>query len=371
MTSATSSAEKCGARIPQKTAAKDARSGSKSADRQANHGWTMGGAAAVPTHAVTLRSLPASATAAAGRIDALDAIRAAACGIVVVGHVLGATGAAVGVPVFFALSGYLVASQAASTPSPVRLLVRRELRVLVPTVFVVALVASIWPGGPLLWPRGPLTHLWSIAVEVIGYPVIVALAPPLARRGRLAEGMVAAAAVVVAWRVWLACSVVVPAVVGDELYYGPSRVAEMLIGAALADHRARAWVPAARRALPWCIAAIAMWSVQAPAIHAAWWAATWQPVVAALTVPVVLAATAVGPMPALAPVAAVGRRTFGIYLVHLPMIVAPHGQTAAWGAMAGIAAGYVAHELLERRAAPAVTRAVLGGGAAWTGRSEA
>ncbi len=309
-----------------------------------------------------------------GYLPGLDALRALAIGAVVA-FPLGfdwAPGGWLGVSLFFTLSGYLVtrnllAAAAVDPAGRVRLRTfwaaraRRLLPAAWTTLTVVTVVALVAPaaarragfdGGDVLaalsqvanWrflaadasyaqlfaSPSPVLHFWSLAVEEQVYvvlPLVVAAVVAVGARRRRALALLAVPAL---------ASFVVPIVAGwsvDRVYYGTdARIGEVLVGAALAVVLAarrgspgRSRVALAGSALP--ILALTAFAVAVASIEhgTEWIASGLLPAAAVVSVVLVSAAVRSGSwierVGTLRPVAACGRASYAIYLLHWPLLV--------------------------------------------------
>jgi peptidoglycan/LPS O-acetylase OafA/YrhL len=151
------------------------------------------------------------------RLSELDGLRAVSILLVLAAHLLplgpkflqlNAAAGAMGMSLFFALSGFLIASRLLISPTVPEFIVRRMARIL-PLVYlflVMLLVAFNEPISKVLWSStflvnykteylsGLNSHLWSLCVEVQFYVAIAITV--LALGGRAV------------WLVWPACFVV-------------------------------------------------------------------------------------------------------------------------------------------------------------------
>lgn len=194
-------------------------------------------------HAVTDRDT----TAAAGKPDhrhlrMLDGWRALSIGSVMAAHMLplgpqrwnlNSQVAAIGMAVFFTLSGFLIVSILMRDPDVVRFLVRRVARI-VPLAWTMLLLTLPWQDvGPPVWianllffanlPPFPLApwsgHFWSLSMEVQFYGAIALAVLLLGRRGLWLVPV--AAALVTATRVWMGAEVsIVTWLRADEILAG-------------------------------------------------------------------------------------------------------------------------------------------------------
>ncbi|MEM9040863.1 MAG: acyltransferase family protein [Actinomycetota bacterium] len=297
---------------------------------------------------------------------ALDGLRAIAVALVVVFHLDLAVGGStavragyLGVSVFFTLSGFLItrlllAEHAETGSISLSDFYRRRLRRLMPaswvTIAAVAIAATFGVFAASERLRGdlvasalqalnlremfsdssydqlfadpsPVAHFWSLGVEEQFYwlwpPVVAfALSRRVARRTVVVAFAVTAIATPLTVQIWSA----------DLAYYAPwTRVAEILAGAVVAVWVTRRGVPtgAARLAAP-ALTVIVVISVVAPT--------GVDPVVVSL-LPVVAVVSALAVLGLLSdgrttralsirPLVALGRISYGVYLVHWPVFVA-------------------------------------------------
>ena len=320
---------------------------------------------------------------------ALDGVRAVAVTLVVLFHLgLGWMPAGyLGVSVFFTLSGYLITSllladfAGAGRVSFGRFYARRARRLLPASLLVLAAVAvTSWLGEFDLVPHlrsdllgalfqvfnwvqlvggssygtlfsesaaftSPLAHYWSLAVEEQFYllwpVVLVAL---LRRCRRLLRVVVALAAV------FVVAAPIIGAVWGaDAAYWStPARLPELLIGAVAGvwlhgRTAAAAWwrwlVPAALSIVVAC--SMLFPSDAGPAFSG--WLAPFALVSAALVVGL-QAPSRIRRVLSARPLVAVGKVSYGLYLVHWPafVLLRQHGwDTTSWGG-AAVAVGITA-----------------------------
>ncbi len=321
----------------------------------------------------------------AGRDPRLDGLRGVAV-LLVVGyhfHVPGFERGAIGVAIFFALSGFLIGRQLLTeldTAGTIRLghFYERRARRLLPAAALaiaagVALgasstkaAASLFYVGNFVEPiAGPLTHFWSLAIEEQFYVVAPIALLAIARLGRrlvvplALAGAAASAAFAVATR-------------GTQTSYfhTGARVGELLVGVALAaivierSSVRLAAPPTGRRLAPRLVGGAGLLGLVACLTP---WAPSNTMLVALLTTAVI-----VGNPPGLTsrPLRLAGRLAYGIYLWHP---IAQHLGGAdenwsdrSWVALAGTVALVAAsHHLVEQpfmRSAPsrATARRIAG-----------
>lgn len=289
-----------------------------------------------------------------GYLPALDGIRAVAAVSVVLGHTaLPAFSGALGVDVFFALSGFLITSllvgELADTGSLClrRFWLRRALRLMPALVALVAVVGTVHSIMPMetregivpallyltnwfraldLGSGGALAHTWSLGVEEQFYllwPVVILALFRLDRSGRLALPLTLGAALVVS---------VVREVVTQTGALPQARVVNgfdfrvdaLLIGAglALAVHSGRR--PKILASPTVVMAAIPLLVVTQLAVGWAGVTLEASRTVAALVTAVVIAAVVDGTVPRLSAALSrptmrwIGVRSYALYLWHFP-----------------------------------------------------
>lgn len=322
---------------------------------------------------VALSSTPSYRLAYSAALDGLRAIAV----IAVVGYHLDIPwmrGGFLGVDLFFVISGFLITriligEQATSGRIALgSFWIRRFRRLVPPMVIVVAasVAATRFWGVPAQWDSmrldatasllyvanwrfilddvsyfetllgpSPLRHIWSLAVEEQWYVlwplVMAALAPWVARRGRIAymgPALLVAAALSAIWM-----AVLYDPANLSRVYYGTdTRAQQLLVGAALGW----ATVAAPRR---FSAVALARWHLPASAVLVGFAVATvlindearWLYhgglLALSLGAAVLVAAASLpgtdGPLGWLAsrPLVAIGRRSYSLYLWHWPVIV--------------------------------------------------
>ncbi len=308
-----------------------------------------------------------------GYLPGLDGLRAISILAVIAYHLDAswAAGGYLGVEVFFVISGYLITLLAIDERARTGALDRvrfwgRRARRLLPAVIVLVVAVLAWsaiglPEGELRRFRGdalasllyvqnwhsiftdqpyfeafnrpsPFRHLWSLSIEEQFY-LLWPMVLPLLWRGRddakVARWLLAGAGISM-----LLMSALVDVSAPERVYYGTdARAFGILIGAALAfvwrPHRARVdVVEAARRTLGVAgVAAMALlaWQFAHRSEFDTWtypWGFVW---VDLLTVIAIVSAThPASPFAAQigsAAMAAIGRRSYSLYLWHWPVIV--------------------------------------------------
>jgi peptidoglycan/LPS O-acetylase OafA/YrhL len=300
-------------------------------------------------------------------VPGLDGLRAVAVVVVVAFHagVAGASGGFLGVSLFFTLSGFLITSLLLdeferTDRLSLRRFYLRRVRRLLPAAYLCLLLVAVWGGwwtaqqqrtlpGDLLasvanvanWrfafaeasyadllsgaSASPVAHFWSLAIEEQVYLVL-----PVIMLFALRGGRRRAAAVV---GVLLALSVAATLATADRdlVYNGThTRVAEVLIGAALAIFMAGRRLPAGGwRPVPGVNRATAMVAVTgflglvAVASVDQGWIYRGGLALVALLSAMVIAAVVTGKLPVLdaRPLVAVGTVSYGIYLFHWPVFL--------------------------------------------------
>jgi peptidoglycan/LPS O-acetylase OafA/YrhL len=303
-------------------------------------------------------------------VPAIDGLRAVAVIGVMLFHggVSWAPGGYLGVDVFFVLSGYLITTlllreRVATGAIDLKQFWVRRLRRLAPALLV--LLAAVGVAAPFLVEaserasvRGdglaalgyvanwryivteqsyfagvpsPLRHLWSLSVEeqwYLAFPVVLALALRTSRRIRLVlVGLVLAAAASALWMTHLASG---PVELSRAYYGTDSRAHSLLIGAILAVAAAQWPLHRARRTLAGLGLAGAALVVAAFALvgESDRWMYRGGFLGLALASAAVVAAVALprpaGPLPRIlgwAPLVAVGKVSYGLYLWHWPVDV--------------------------------------------------
>lgn len=299
----------------------------------------------------------------------LDGLRGLAVALVVLFHadISWMSGGFLGVSMFFTLSGYLITSLLLTEFEQrgridLRNFWSRRLRRLAPAslaaiVIVVALASwlstsseasrikgdavsaalyvSNWrfvvaehSYADLFSAPSPLLHIWSLSIEEQLYVVV-----PLLVFGALALGWSRRRLGAVLLVLAVASTITGIAVSGvDRVYYGTdTRAAELLLGAVLAcfaGHRLTGSVSARMSRVANGAGSLALLAVIVLSIasdtRSGWVAGGALPAFALLSVVLVVASVVPGPIRAslsIAPLRALGRISYGVYLVHWPVFV--------------------------------------------------
>ncbi len=191
--------------------------------------------------------MTSSGSSDAKHLPELDGLRAISILLVLAAHLLplgpkwlrlNETAGAMGMSLFFALSGFLIASTLLSRPDVIDFAVRRTTRIL-PLAYgymFLVFVFFTWDLKGLLYSLGftinyvtqyldvaPVAHLWSLCVEIHFYAAIALVVLAFGRKG--------------VFLVWPACLAVTLLRVQDGAYisiYTHLRVDEILAGACIA-----------------------------------------------------------------------------------------------------------------------------------------
>ena len=327
----------------------------------------------------------------APRLPALDGVRGLAVALVVVHHVVvrdpssPVLGAWIAVDLFFVLSGFLITVSMIRAPDLRDFLGRRFWRI-APAMVVLLAAYVAWSlgaadrGQRLAWafaaatqwanvqgaigpPFSPhLGHLWSLAAEVQFYVAWGVALWWLLRRGA-PRGVVIGAVVALFALTWVERYVLVDGgTPWNRLYLGPdTRAAALLVGCVLGLAYSWGWLrpsPAwsvllvpALGLIAWIVAELSFldrrtytWALGAAAL-------AWGVLVAtaALRLP-----TPLRPLLELAPLAALGRISYSVYLWHLPLIhelaqrVDDLRVVAAIGIPVSVIVGAASYALVER-----------------------
>jgi peptidoglycan/LPS O-acetylase OafA/YrhL len=352
-------------------------------------------------HTITGRSL--------GQIPALDGLRAVAALAVLGFHakIPGFANGDIGVDIFFSLSGFLITSILISRSGPwspinFRDFYRRRALRLLPAYFAVvaacvvvecfadyggtfkgAAVSSLylanWTIAATDTGLGTLGHMWSLSIEeqfYVVWPVLLALLLRRLRWNATAVLAAVAALVLAAWLMIVGLVLVdAPARIASNAT--PTRAVELLIGGMLAIYiatpglsgtlarcRAGSGVSAAGVAACGLLLALIPWSGTSESVNSL---ALW-PVIALLTCTVIYASIRAA-TPLTAPLSGrfmtgVGKRSYGLYLWHFPVLVIIDTRWGldTWGPrLAGIAVTaivvllsyrFIERPFLERKDAP-------------------
>jgi peptidoglycan/LPS O-acetylase OafA/YrhL len=321
---------------------------------------------------------------------ALDGVRAAAIGAVVVYHLGHLASGWMGVDIFFVLSGYLITTLLLServANGRIRLarFWARRARRLLPAVLLLLVVLGVyaWAGGPGLVPAqlrspalatlfyvanwqqiiaahsyfaafsapSPLVHTWSLAIEeqyYLVWPLVVVGVLSLGARrrpaGRTPRALLALTLVlIVASAAWMGVLAHLDSV--NRAYLGTdSRAWELLIGGAAAmvfrpgaaeGALVRRWAWLSGAGALGVAAALAAASVGAPQSPPGW---VWDGGLVGLAVAAVVVILGVtraptGPVArllSLPPVRWLGRLSYSLYLWHWPVIDLVNPTTTGW-----------------------------------------
>jgi peptidoglycan/LPS O-acetylase OafA/YrhL len=316
------------------------------------------------------------------RIPQLDGLRALAVSLVIVNHVAGwFPGGAVGVNIFFVLSGYLITSLLLDEHEKTGRLrrgmfyTRRALR-LYPALAVMLCVTFLFGGVAIksvliagsyttnlfmtfrLNPVLPYTHTWSLAQEEQFYLLWPLLLPLFIRMGRRAS-VVILTSLAIGLAMWAQLAVntvtasngIVTVAVFNPLWQAHG----LLIGCALAFAIRRRSVPRAallvNLGLTLCIVVALAASVTAgrSARAAADWNLVSEFAAAAAIAGMTEGARGLARLCTLRPVLWIGKRSYSIYLWHFPLILlaVQHGY-GRLGKVAAVALAVLAAALSWR-----------------------
>lgn len=297
-----------------------------------------------------------------GHIDAIDGLRAVAVVAVLLFHAeVGiAPGGFLGVSLFFTLSGYLITSlllreHGASGTVSIRRFYARRWRRLIPSAWIcIGGVLATWlvwsasqqralPGDALaalgnvanwrfafaersyqdlfIGQPSPLAHFWSLAIEEQFYAVMPLIALVCLRRSRGTLAFAASA--------MLVASVAANVLTSDRdlVYNGThTRAAELLIGLLLAIYAPQV-IRRANPALGWGALVVFCTLMATTSVSDGWlyhgglpaFALVSTALVSAVIVP---SGSALTRLLARRPLAAIGRWSYALYLVHWPVFLA-------------------------------------------------
>ena len=210
----------------------------------------------------------------ADRLPVLDGLRAISILLVLATHMLplgpkllklNDTAGAMGMSMFFALSGFLIASTLLHNPDVYEFLVKRLTRILplaygytflVFTFFVFDPRAAFWTASFLInyftqyMVDGLNDHFWSLCVEMQFYGAIAIVALIWGKKGL--------------WIVWPACLLVTALRINDGAYIAIQthlRVDEILVGACIASVYQSSWEGRIRHPMLWVALASILWGL--------------------------------------------------------------------------------------------------------------
>jgi peptidoglycan/LPS O-acetylase OafA/YrhL len=301
-----------------------------------------------------------------GHVPALDGLRAVAAGAVVGlhAHIPGFANGDIGVDIFFALSGFLITSILISRAGPgssinFRDFYRRRALRLLPAYFAVVAVCVIaesvadyggtfkgavasslyvtnWVIAATGAGLGTLDHMWSLSIEeqfYLAWPLLLAVIVRRCACNGRSVLIALAALTLISWLAIVGLAVIdaPPRIASNAT---PTRAVELLIGAmlavfvatpglsgALARCRPRSRTAVAGAAAALLLAGLVPLSGMSDAVASI---VGW-PLIAALTCVVIYASMRSAPLlsAALASrfMVAVGKRSYGLYLWHFPVLV--------------------------------------------------
>lgn len=258
-----------------------------------------------------------------GRSAALDGLRGLAALAVVGVHAEWLPGGWVGVPVFFVLSGWLIAG----ITEHAEYVWRRAVRILPSALVVLVLTCALaghwewaWqgPARGYVQVRTPVEHYWTLAVECAWY-ALAPLAVPVLRRHRASSGIVIAAA-------WVASAALRSVLLVRWTTFGVEwHLPLILAGAWCRVHDARgSWWSALIGAVAVCVVCLLPFE-------------GWQVVPSEAGALVLVLGAAHGHVP-LAWARRLGDLSYPLYLVHLPILTLASGPMWARVAASSVAA---------------------------------
>lgn len=310
---------------------------------------------------------------AGGRIRALDGLRALAVALVVIDHATGRfEGGGVGVAVFFVLSGYLITGVLMDDVVRTGRLhlgmfyARRALR-LWPALIVMLAVLTL-AGAPLSsallastyttdianvfgHDAAPFGHTWSLGLEEQFYllwPLLLPLALRSPSRATWGLGAATLASVLGCW-LWTLHSLHTTGGIGLGVFNPLWQAHGILIGCAL--RLAGRYVRVAYPGVVALVGAVLITgiAVAASALTAHHWATWWDLAVELMTAVVIVALRCVDAGPFVwAPAPWLGRRSYAVYLWHLPTTVVMREHGIGHASVLGVVAALVAAELSAR-----------------------
>jgi peptidoglycan/LPS O-acetylase OafA/YrhL len=309
------------------------------------------------------------------RVVGLDGLRALAIGLVLVDHVSGDrfAGGGIGVAIFFVLSGYLITSILAAEHGRtgsigLRLFYARRALRLWPALLVMlgvtvalgasarsaAIAATYLTDVANIFGRGvyPYGHTWSLAVEEQFYLVwplvlILLLKADLKVAGWLALAL--AGLSVVACATWTAVQIASTGTIGLGVFNPVLQGHGLLIGCALALLGGRWRLPRPRAVVLTATGAQVGVAILGSVLVGSHLAVLWNVSSELLTVLLIVGIRELtSGLYVLPPVVWLGRRSYAVYLWHLPLILI-FGAMQLWHpTVLAIAATVVAAELSAR-----------------------
>ena len=269
------------------------------------------------------------------RLPVLDGLRAISILLVLGAHMLPLgpkvlqlnwTAGAMGMSLFFALSGFLITSTLLHNPDVHAFLVRRLARI-IPLAYAYAILVFtilLFDPSALFWTTtflinyfpqfmvdGYNNHFWSLCVEVHFYLAIALTVSILGKNG--------------IWAVWPACFAITLMRVSEGAYIHIQthlRVDEILAGACVATLYQASWSNRRRDSVVLVAVAVALWFSAASPY--AGWLQYVRPYATAAVLTAVLcsASTWVGAVLSCAPLRYIAATSYALYVVH-PLTV--HG----------------------------------------------